>query len=119
MIKKVGGFRIGTMPNFGNAWTAADHLTSLRQTCPYAGAVLATCGLFEIKSSDALPSPVREPQDQSEELDLIADGVNSLLSVGYEQILALDYVGPGDRDRIAEVVEATRTRIMTVVEPEG
>lgn len=117
MIKKVGGFRIGTMPNFGNAWLAVDHIASLRQTCPYAGAVLATCGLYEAESIDKLPSPVKPPDSEEAELDLIAEDVNSLLSVGYEQILALDYVGPGDRSRLEAVVDVTRDRIQSVVNP--
>ena len=44
LVKKVGGFRVGTMPSFDYALATGECYNALRQTAPYAGALLANCG---------------------------------------------------------------------------
>jgi len=51
LLKRVGGFRIGTYPDFEVASKAADPLTYLRRLSPYASAVCATT--FEFADPDS------------------------------------------------------------------
>jgi len=154
LIKKVGGFRIGTLPNFGNAWAADDAVSALRQTAPYAGAILATCGhdtvstaLRSDSASDAEGSDdekaatttkskkkttkkktsktKKKSSGKGEAAEAGAapgsDGppinleqcVDAIVSVGYEQVLALDHHGASDP--VAEI-EAVRDHIRDVLE---
>lgn len=103
VIKKVGGFRIGTMPNFAAAIESGDCASFLRQTAPYASAVLATCPAL---TSGKLPAKDRKRLDQC---------VESLRSVGYEQMLAIDYVGGGEPDA---AIDAARDEISAVLQEE-
>lgn len=102
LIKKVGGFRIGTLPSFATAADSGDATSALRQTSPYAGAVLATCGrdAIEGKPSDDLSAAPGESVDLTGCLDAI-------VSVGYEQVLAIDYVGSDDPIAGIEKARAT------------
>ncbi len=54
LVKKVGGFRIGTVPTFEAACRTDDCVAALRQTAPYAGAVFATFGDHDVPEA-ALP----------------------------------------------------------------
>lgn len=47
VLKRVGGFRVGTYPDFENASKAKDPLTYLRRLSPYASAVCAATMGFE------------------------------------------------------------------------
>ena len=59
LVKKVGGFRIGTMPTFEAAFRTPDCAVTLRQTAPYAGAVIASFDNHDIE----LPALEPEAQD--------------------------------------------------------
>ncbi len=114
LVKKVGGFRIGTMPNFANAWNSDDCVTTLRQTVPYAGAVLATCGFDAAKSSKSKTKNAKSTTnpDQTEalgqvDIEMLNLCVEAIKSVGYSQILAIDYVGHGAPENIIDAARLT------------
>lgn len=60
LIKKVGGFRIGTFPDFQTAAAASDPLAYLRRLTPYATAVCASTVKFADKPEEIAP-PVKRP----------------------------------------------------------
>lgn len=87
LIKKVGGFRIGTFPDFETASKTADPTLHLRRLAPYASAITAsTTGFKGGKKADAV---THEGYD-------LAEYVGTIMAVGYQGTLALDYRGAGD-----------------------
>ena len=87
LIKKIGGFRIGTFPDFQTAAASPDAVHFLRRLTPYASAVTAAAVSFrDIKKS---PGVVHEPYDLIEYVKVIE-------SVGYQGTLAIDFRGEGD-----------------------
>lgn len=82
LIKRVGGFRIGSLPDFGNANRNGHAEATLRKLAPYAGAIHAT-----IEGFDA------EGRHLGCDLSLC---VHAIRSVGYQNTLAIEYVGKGD-----------------------
>jgi len=117
LVKKVGGFRIGTMPTFQAACRTPDCAVTLRQTAPYAGAVLASFDDHDIEVPQATPrlddaTPVKKKKKKTTRKtaskdttaaepaaparSYLLDCVTALQAVGFEQILALDYLGGGD-----------------------
>lgn len=68
MIRTVGGFRIGSMPDFEVASKTADAEGYLRSLTPYASAVCAAVGDFALEPA-----------------------IEAVKSVGYEGALALEY----------------------------
>ena len=115
LVKKVGGFRIGTMPTFEAAFRTPDCAVTLRQTAPYAGAVIASFDNHDIElpalepeAQDATPVKKKKKKTKSapdvqaaDEPPVPArpslpDCIAALQAVGFEQILALDYLGNGD-----------------------
>lgn len=84
LIKRVGGFRIGSLPSFGAAAEAGDGdpIEGLRKLAPYAGAIHATVEGFNKKGAH-------------KSWDLVAC-VNAIRSVGFLNTLAIDYTGDGD-----------------------
>ena len=46
LLKRIGGFRIGSLPDFGHAAESGDLVDALRKLAPYAGAVHAHGGGF-------------------------------------------------------------------------
>jgi len=120
LIKKVGGFRIGTMPSFAWAIQHGDPESVLRQTAPYAGAVLASCGFENGAGKSTRKGRSRkkgvaaeEESLSKEELKQIGKCVEALRRVGYGQVLAIDYLGSGvglgaieqARNAIVEVIQ--------------
>lgn len=81
LIKKVGGFRIGSLPSFGHAHATGELEKTLRRLAPYAESIDATVVGFE--------------GDRHKPFDLAAC-VESVKAVGYVNTLALDYAGTGD-----------------------
>lgn len=81
LIKKVGGFRIGSLPSFAHAHATGDVEKTLRKLAPYAESIDATIAGFK---GDA-----HQPYD-------LAACVESVRAVGYVNTLALDYSGKGD-----------------------
>jgi sugar phosphate isomerase/epimerase len=95
LIKKVGGFRIGTYPDFEAAAASADPVAYLRRLTPYASVVRASTRQFVHAKTgkpagDKPETPVRHsPYD-------LAALVRALTSVGYDGTLAIEYRGAGD-----------------------
>jgi sugar phosphate isomerase/epimerase len=84
LIKRIGGFRIGSLPSFGSAALAGkgDPTESLRKLAPYAGAIHATVEGFSKKG-------VHKGYD-------LASCVTAVRSVGFLNTLAIDYEGSSD-----------------------
>lgn len=89
LIKKVGGFRIGTFPDFQTASKSPDALLYLRRLVPYAAAVNASVEDFGSGAGKQRGGA----EHASYNLDEYAKTVES---VGYTQTLAIDYRGGGD-----------------------
>lgn len=100
LLKRIGGFRVGSLPDFAHAAASGDLVNALRQLAPYAGAVHATVDTFDRKG-------------KHKGYDL-AEGVEAIRSVGFVNTLAIDYVGDGDpvanikkaRQILADTIEA-------------
>lgn len=82
LIRKVGGFRIGSFPDFEAAAKSPDPIAYLRSLAPYAACVSATVQAFDAKGK-------HKGYDLGEYLAAIQ-------SVGFEQALTLDFRGKGD-----------------------
>jgi hypothetical protein len=84
LIKRIGGFRIGSLPSFGAAAEAGggDPIEGLRKLAPYAGAIHATIQGFNKKGAHA-------PYD-------LTACVEAIRSVGFLNTLAIDYTGKAD-----------------------
>lgn len=84
LIKRIGGFRIGSLPSFGAAAETGggDPTEGLRKLAPYAGAIHATIEGFTKKG-------VHKSFD-------LAKCVQAVRSVGFLNTIAIDYVGNGD-----------------------
>ncbi len=82
LLKRIGGFRIGSLPDFAHAAASGNIVEALRKLAPYAGAVHATVQGFDKKG-------VHKPYD-------LAQGVAAIRSVGFLNTLAIDFVGTGD-----------------------
>ncbi len=92
LLKKVGGFRVGTMPDFADAARAEDMPAYLRKVTPYASAVLGSTLGF--KALDGALDDERAIVEH-EGFDLAA-AVEAIAAVGYDGAVGLDYRGPGD-----------------------
>lgn len=101
LIKRIGGFRIGSLPTFAHAAATGDLETTLRRLAPYAGAMHASVGEFD-------GSGKHIPYD-------LATCVKAIQSVGYGSTLAIEYEGHGDpvahidqaRRALSEAIEAS------------
>jgi hypothetical protein len=84
LIKRIGGFRIGSLPSFGAAAASnsGNPIEGLRKLAPYAGAIHATIEGFNKKGAH-------------KSWDL-AECVGAIRSVGFLNTLAIDYTGEGD-----------------------
>lgn len=102
LIKRVGGFRVGTYPDFETASKAADPVAYLRRLAPYAWAVSAATLEFVDLGGNAAPEAADEDEPIDEDVlmsipehvpyDLDAM-VEAVASVGYDGTLAIDYRG--------------------------
>jgi hypothetical protein len=79
LIKKIGGFRIGSYPSFAHAHATGDLEKTLRKLAPYAPAIAAS-----VRGFDA---------DGKHDGFSLAECIESVRSVGYGNTLALDFVG--------------------------
>lgn len=86
LIKKVGGFRIGTFPDFEVASKSADPLGYLKRLTPYASAI--TAAAVKLK-------PAKNGEFTHEPYDLRAYAA-VVRAVGYTGTIALDYRGADD-----------------------
>jgi hypothetical protein len=100
LVKKVGGFRIGSMPSFHHAAAHGGVSQELRKLAPYAQSITASVKGFS---------------DAGEHADWSLDEcVEILRSVGYVNSLSLDFLGKGDpikplsmaRDMLSAAMEA-------------
>jgi sugar phosphate isomerase/epimerase len=100
LIKRVGGFRIGSLPSFGHAASTGDVIGTLRKLAPYAGSVQATVDRFT-------------KAGKHKGYDL-AECIEAIRSVGFVNTVAIDYVGKTDpidhidkaREILTEAIEA-------------
>lgn len=101
LIRKVGGFRVGSFPDFQTAAKSDDAGAYLRGLTPYASAVSAS--FLDVDSRGEHPA-----------FDF-SECIEAVRSVGFEGSLSLEYRGEGDpiealgvmRDAIAARIEAT------------
>lgn len=118
MIKRVGGFRVGTFPDFEAAAAVPDPAGYLRRLTPYASAVTASTSEFtEPKAEKPKRKPRKAPAAQAPEESEPGEQtpppepeepplehrpyeleplVRAVKSVGYDGTLGLDYRGGGD-----------------------
>ena len=86
LIKKIGGFRIGTLPDFHGAASGgaspAETVETLRKLTPYAAAVVGSTVAFDAKG-------------RHEGYDLEAC-LGAIEAVGFDGALTVDYRGKGD-----------------------
>ncbi|MDX2114268.1 MAG: hypothetical protein SFZ24_01435 [Planctomycetota bacterium] len=82
VIRKVGGFRIGSFPDFEAASKSPDPVGYLRSLAPYASGVCASFIGFDAKG-------------QHKAYD-VASYLDAIESVGYEAALTLEFRGKGD-----------------------
>lgn len=88
LIRKVGGFRIGSFPSFAQAAATGDPEGYLKAIVPYAAAVTASCGGFDAKGKHAAFS--------------IESCVEAIKAVGYDGTLAVEsQSGPNAAQQIA------------------
>ncbi|MEC9373326.1 MAG: TIM barrel protein [Planctomycetota bacterium] len=94
LIKRVGGFRLGALPDFEHAAATGDAVDCLRRLAPYAPVVLASSVAFDSKG---------EHKGYS-----LVECAEALKSVGYDGAVALDYRG---NDDIEQGLRMTREAI--------
>ncbi|MCA9297646.1 MAG: sugar phosphate isomerase/epimerase [Phycisphaerales bacterium] len=92
LIKKIGGFRVGTFPDFETASRTKDPVAYMRRLTPYASIVSASTIAFE-GGDDWDPTSVEDPGHATYDL---APLVGAVMSVGFDGTLAIDYRGEGD-----------------------
>lgn len=119
LIKRVGGFRIGTYPDFQTAAESDDPIAYLRRLAPYASAISASTlefvNLAEEAGLDgdgegepdeamaALADLLSAPEHISWDLDCM---VGAIRAVGYDGTLAVDYRGDTGTVGIRQSCEA-------------
>ena len=108
LIKKIGGFRIGSLPDFRLAHDTGDFAGVLRRLAPYAGTILATVGKSGPGGKKGTGKADPTPYD-------LVEGLESVLAVGYQHAICLDHVG--GRNAVDSIVEA-RARIEAALAPE-
>lgn len=101
LIKRVGGFRIGSLPTFGDAAVTGDAPEALKKLAPYAGAIHATIEGFTkagVHSGCKLEACVM-----------------AIRSVGFVNTLAIDYRGAGDA---VAAIDLARTQLQAAIDTE-
>jgi hypothetical protein len=96
LLKKVGGFRIGTYPDFHTASESKDAVSYLQRLTPYATAVAATTIKFVPEKGGDEPGPDAPTGVLKHSPYELRPLVDAVISVGYDGPLALDYRGSGD-----------------------
>ena len=79
LIKKIGGFRIGSYPSFAHAFASGDIDKTLRTLAPYAPAIAASVRGFD--------------KDGVHDGYSIEECVDSIRRVGFSNTLSLEFVG--------------------------
>lgn len=101
IIKRVGGFRLGVLPDFADASKHEDPFAYVKMLAPYAPIVLAS-------TSDFSQNGAHEKYD-------LAPMCEALRVIGYNAGVALVYRGQGDPD---EGVKASYAYISGELQPE-
>ncbi|MCW5776160.1 MAG: sugar phosphate isomerase/epimerase [Phycisphaeraceae bacterium] len=103
LIKSVGGFRIGTLPDFQAAAASGDAVPYLRRLTPYAVAVSASTVSFAVpastkprKKSDSGAEAQDEAPPPEHTAYPLEPMVRAVFSVGFDGNLAVEYRGGGD-----------------------
>jgi len=99
LIKKIGGFRIGSMPTFAHA-ASGDTDDVIRRLCPYAQAVEASVKAFG-------------KTGKHESWDLVSM-LESVRAVGYQNTLCIDYAG---KTAPVATIERARDLLSAVIDP--
>jgi hypothetical protein len=86
LIKKIGGFRIGSLPDFRFAHDSGDFEGTLRRLAPYAGTIFATLGASARGEKPAAASKDVTPYD-------LQVGLEAVLAVGYQHAICLNHAG--------------------------
>lgn len=107
LIKRVGGFRIGTFPDFQVASRAANPLVHLRRLAPYASAITASTIKF---------APGKKGETRVHHGYDLSDYVTAILAVGYQGTLSIDFRGESD---IVEGIRDTRAALESILGMEG
>jgi sugar phosphate isomerase/epimerase len=94
IIKKVGGFRVGTFPDFQAAAASAEPVPYLRRLTPYATVVCASTVQFVAPGGGA-PGDAPDTPVEHKPYDL-RPLVEAVDAVGFDGTLAIDYRGKGD-----------------------
>ena len=108
LIKKIGGFRIGSLPDFRLAHDTGDFAGVLRRLAPYAGTILATVGKAGPDGKQNAGKTDPTPYE-------LEEGLASVLAVGYQHAICLDHVGGPNAAK--SIIEA-RSRIESALAPE-
>ena len=92
LLKKIGGFRVGTMPDFAHAAQADDMPGYLRRVTPYASAVLGSTLGFK-----AVEGELDDERAYVEHSGFdLAAAIEAITAVGFDAAVGLDYQGDGD-----------------------
>ena len=104
LIKRIGGFRIGSMPTFAHSAEVGggDPIASLRKIAPYAGAIHASVSDFTKTGKHKAGYDLGEC-------------VHAVRAVGFGGTLAIEYIGSGDA---VAAIEAARTSLQEAIEAE-
>ena len=113
LVKAIGGFRIGTLPDFQTAAESGDPATDLRRLTPSATVVNASTLAFEegeasdevmknaegLSGLDALAAELEAMDDDVPPVHVgyaLEPLVGAIKGVGFDGNIALDYRGSGD-----------------------
>jgi sugar phosphate isomerase/epimerase len=99
LIKRIGGFRVGTLPDFELAHELGDAAEHLKRVAPYSTVVLAaTTGFKKTGGHKAYA---------------LGDLVAALTEIGFDGALAIEHRGAGDPD---EALRMARVEIEAALE---
>lgn len=108
LIKKIGGFRVGTLPDFDAANADEDPALYLRRLTPYASVINATLHEFEDADpagdlDDDAPGSLEDLADMLMDTEApthttfdIVPMLAAIKAVGFEGTLAIEYKGSED-----------------------
>lgn len=102
LIKKIGGFRIGSYPSFAAAAKTESTDKALRRLAPYAQAISASIQGFKAGKHIGF------------DLDAC---VESILAVGYANTLAVDLVNVGAKTNVVKDIETAREMLSALTSP--
>lgn len=112
IIKKVGGFRVGTLPDFQIAAASADPVSYMRRMTPYASALLGATQAFTGPKGAKLADDEIEAGDVVHAPFALEKLVEAVLSVGYDAALSIEYRGTGDAKLGVKRTKAVLERLL-------